>query len=374
MDAFSVLVILPAVCYGIFLSWCLLHWNRSIDAGGKATAELPRTTLLIAVRNEARGIASTISCIARQRFPLDRLELIVLDDDSTDDTCNVVEKSFCEFPGLNARLIRIKGAGSKKAVLQEGVSAASGEWIVTTDGDTLAGPEWLSTLLQPAADARINLICGPVLLKSSGKQSLLITLVRMESMVLALIAGAGIHGRSPFFCNAANMAYRRAYFLSIGGYNASATRLSGDDTDLLRKQHPEAIRYVKRQVAIVTAAPAESVGGFIRQRQRWASKIPVTLSRWTFFWATVVWLMNAFFLAGPAFVFTGFLSCSIYGAVAIFKLFIDARVLKASAKFFGERTSFALLLILSPCYALAVSVIGLISLLLPYRWKGRTGR
>ena len=96
-------------------------------------------TVLIPARNEQHNISTCLNSLLIQNYPKDKLEIIVIDDDSDDKTGEIVESYSSKYPYI--RLIYLgqcpAGVSPKKRALQVGVAAAEGEIIVTTDADGL---------------------------------------------------------------------------------------------------------------------------------------------------------------------------------------------------------------------------------------------
>jgi cellulose synthase/poly-beta-1,6-N-acetylglucosamine synthase-like glycosyltransferase len=372
MTEFLTVLLLPVLLYAAFLSRCLLQWSRTDTIKAESGAKyLPEVSVIVPVRNEAGNIGRTVVSVALQDYPSDKSELTVVDDGSTDGTVQAAVAAAAGYPGLRFKVVSAGEEGSKKKAIEAGVGDAGGEWIITTDGDTVAGNAWLRSMLYPAAP-EIRLLCGPLVVTAQSTSSLIAKTAAMESLGLTLISAASIRGRRPLFCNGANLAYPKRHFLDLGGYDTG--RLSGDDTDLLVKTDPRAIRYVKDLSAVVRTAAPETLAEFLSQRRRWASKIPVAMTTTTLTVAFIVWSCHAALLFLAAAAAIGFIGWPVLLGAWLFKYFFDLAVLKVSGAFFKEKVSPALLLVLEPFYAVAVTVTGISAVLLPYNWKGRKSR
>ena len=111
-------------------------WN--IPEGFQPTT---RVSVLIPARNEADNILNCLEGLLRQDFPSDLLEIIVIDDHSTDATAGLV--SGLSTPNL--RLLQQSGsAQGKKAALAYGIREASGTLIMTTDADCTHPVDWVA--------------------------------------------------------------------------------------------------------------------------------------------------------------------------------------------------------------------------------------
>ena len=117
----------------------------------------PVVSIVVPAFNEARRIAETVRKIDDfiQLSPL-ALELIVVDDGSTDNTAEIVR----EFPARGLRLIQNKKNHGKGYTVRQGVLAASGRYVLFTDADLSAPIEELNKLLEIAIRDSIDVVIG----------------------------------------------------------------------------------------------------------------------------------------------------------------------------------------------------------------------
>jgi hypothetical protein len=124
----------------------------------------PRLSVIIAAFNEAKWIEAKLASTLTQRYPADRLEVIVVSDGSTDGTDEIV----LGCPDRRARLIRQEPRAGKSAALNRGVAAATGEIFVFTDANALFTPEALTRLTALFDDPRVGLVSGQGLYGTAG--------------------------------------------------------------------------------------------------------------------------------------------------------------------------------------------------------------
>ncbi|HEY4302580.1 MAG TPA: glycosyltransferase [Candidatus Didemnitutus sp.] len=125
-------------------------------------ASLPFASVTICTYKRPRWLRETLECLTRQDYPRDRWELIVVDNNSRDDTPAVVE-SFRDAP-QPPRYVFEERQGSSHA-RNRGVAEARGEIIIFTDDDMLGGPGWLRLLVAPfllPGNGRIAAVGGEV--------------------------------------------------------------------------------------------------------------------------------------------------------------------------------------------------------------------
>jgi hyaluronan synthase len=123
---------------------------------------LPSLTVVVPAYNEGRMVEMALHSVAQADYPLEKLEIICVDDGSTDDTWDYIEQARERFPGL-IRTIRFPENRGKKAALYAGFQAARGEVLVTVDSDSVIEPQALRHLVAPLQeDDSIGAVAGNV--------------------------------------------------------------------------------------------------------------------------------------------------------------------------------------------------------------------
>ena len=120
----------------------------------RARGPLPPVTALIPAFNEAAVIARTIDSVLASDVPV---EVIVVDDGSSDDTVDVVRRRYRREPRV--RLLR-QANGGKAAALRAGIAVCRTEVIVALDADTLFAPTTIRRLIEPMCDPRVGAVAG----------------------------------------------------------------------------------------------------------------------------------------------------------------------------------------------------------------------
>lgn len=137
-------------------------WLRYRPFVAPEGALLPKVSVIIPAFNEGPMVGRSIRSVAKSDYPLDRLEIIVVDDGSRDDTFFFMRHLRREFPDL-VRLVRFAGNRGKRAALHEGILAARGEIIVTIDSDSEVEATTVREMVAPfLADAKIGGVAGRV--------------------------------------------------------------------------------------------------------------------------------------------------------------------------------------------------------------------
>jgi len=122
--------------------------------------EWPFASVIVPARNEERNLPRLIPSLLRQRYP--NYEVIVVDDQSTDDTPRIL----ADFAQRDERLKVVQGAElpkeegwlGKPHAMCQGVRHARGEWLLFTDADTDHNPLSLSSSVAYAIRHNIDLL------------------------------------------------------------------------------------------------------------------------------------------------------------------------------------------------------------------------
>lgn len=128
----------------------------------------PSLTVVIPAYNEGAMVLQAIESVAQANYPRDRLEILVIDDGSKDDTWRYISEAAARHPGLVTALQHERNRG-KRAALALGFSRARGEILVTLDSDSVIEPDALLALAGPFRDPRIGAVAGKVVVYNREK-------------------------------------------------------------------------------------------------------------------------------------------------------------------------------------------------------------
>ena len=357
--------------YLIIVVWVLLIactiylWSKQ---KAKWESAVLSCSVIVPFRNEIDHLASIVKALALQ--DLKRVEVIFVDDHSTDDSGEVLRKAL-ESSGLEAQVLALKDIEGKKAALSYGISKAQNDIIITTDADCEMGSQWLTSMLQPFADKQINLVTGPVYLLGN---SLLQRFQSLEMSALMGITAASIHLGNPTMANGANFAFRKSVFENLKGYQGIDHIPSGDDELFMYKVHsayPNSIRFNSDWRSKVSTLAKPSLEEMIAQKRRWASKWKVNKR-----WSTIVLslFILAVNLAQFAMIYEILTVATTYrmGLWAILlKFLVEALLIQKVRSDLGEKTGFfdyVVSFVFYPVYALYIAIAANFG---SYEWKGR---
>ncbi len=139
-----------------------LLWQRYRPFSRPAEAVLPKVTVVIPAFNEGCMVERSIRSVARSSYDANKLEIVVVDDGSRDDTFFHVQRMRREFPEM-VRLIRFRSNRGKRAALEAGFRAASGDILITIDSDSEVETNTVAEMVTPfLADPRVGAVAGRV--------------------------------------------------------------------------------------------------------------------------------------------------------------------------------------------------------------------
>ena len=118
----------------------------------------PSVTVVIPVKNEQSCIAETVNSVLRSDYPLDKLDVIVVNDGSTDDTQQSLEKLLSATSRLAVQ--RFESNQGKRAALEYGFRHAKGEIVVVLDSDTSLRPDCIREIVKPLSDPAVGGVSG----------------------------------------------------------------------------------------------------------------------------------------------------------------------------------------------------------------------
>lgn len=362
-SAFAYLLVMLIISYGWYLSKVSLPLSHTYYA---------KVSVVVAVRNESQNIKDLLNSLMNQTYSKLLFEVIIVDDNSSDNTIEIINLFKKDNPKLNIVTISCSGHGKKEAIKQ-GIETANNDIIICTDGDCEVSYDWIRTYVAYFELKEVKLIFGAVFYSNS--KSLLQNIFSLEFSTL-VASGAGSAGIGlPLMANGANMAFKKDAYLEISNNIAGENYASGDDVFLLhsisKKYGSKSIKFLKNNNNIVETSAPETFKKFVNQRIRWGSKAKAYKNIWPLLVSMVVLIFNL--LLG----FTAILSFfrlwffALFILLALLKFLIDFPLTNNFLRFFRRPKIAFLLLPLEMIYPFYIMITAVFSLFIPYQWKGR---
>lgn len=349
---------------------------RPFVASGKTP--ITKFTIVIPARNEATNIEACIGGILAQNYPTHLFEMIVVDDFSEDETALIVSKIALQHN--NVRLLQLKDftknesiVAYKKRAIEIAIGQANGDWIVTTDADCSVTNKWLATYDAYIQENDCVMLAAPVAYTNTG--SFLSVFQVLDFISLQGITAAAVASGSHTLCNGANLCYSKNAFESVGKFSGIDHLPSGDDMLLMhkmKKSYPGKIGYLFTQDAVVTTAPSATLGLFIQQRIRWASKASGYQDKIIFWILLLVYLVNASLLVYLPICIAQTGNINNWLLLIGCKTLIEIPFMYASATFFKQQKLLVWFTFMQPFHIVYTVVAGWFGTFGSYKWKGRT--
>ena len=232
--------------YFLFLSISNIIWLRlSSRKPGRTTGG--KVSVLIPARNEEKNIGLCLESLLVQTYS--NYEVVVLDDQSSDGTWDVVSGYAERYPGL-IRAVRgnplpDNGWYGKPHAMQQLSEYASGEYFLFTDADTVHSVESISWAVSNIEWHKADCMSGYVFQELSTFGELLIVPATyiMTTMILPLWLIAATRAPMLSFAIGQLIMFRREAFDAIGGYSSVSERIS-DDIFIARELKKEGFRLI----------------------------------------------------------------------------------------------------------------------------------
>mgnify|MGYP005754006481 FL=1 len=148
--------------YSLAQGHLLFHFFKARKEGGQTPRKTPEiwpyVTVQLPVFNELYVVERLIESVAKLNYPLDKLEIQILDD-STDQTCELIQEKIKEYPHLNFQYLhRTNREGFKAGALREGLEKASGEFIAIFDADFVPDPDFLQKAIPYFSSEEVGMV------------------------------------------------------------------------------------------------------------------------------------------------------------------------------------------------------------------------
>jgi glycosyltransferase involved in cell wall biosynthesis len=172
-------------------------------------------SVIIPTFNEEENIAQCLVSLSHQSLPRSEYEIIVVDGGSRDQTCEIARKYADTVFTQTSR--KVGGARN------DGVMAANGDIIATTDADCILPPHWLKRIAEDFSDAGISQVYGPVYPIEEGIRN------QISLFFANLFSRIGYYSTTFYYTLGCNTAFRKEAFVKAGMYRCID---AGDDLEI----------------------------------------------------------------------------------------------------------------------------------------------
>lgn len=230
----------------LFLGVIVAHWVHNqyqieiiiSNSSPPVRSAAPLISIIIPARNEARNIQRCLVALSSQTYP--HLEIIVVDDRSTDATPQILEQFAAVPPDNHQRggsppLIVVHGKdlpqgwAGKPHALDQGYSAARGDWLCFIDADTFASPNLIASTFQAASTHQADLLTILTYQElGSFWEKVILPLVFTALSVGFPVERVNDPKQTDAIANGQFILIRRAVYEAVGGHRAIRGEIAED--------------------------------------------------------------------------------------------------------------------------------------------------
>ncbi len=196
---------------------------KSLEPADQAPGDWPSLSVIIPARNEAQTIGTCLQSLVEQSYPADRLQVVVVNDGSVDDTKGVVARFARDHPQIT--LVDAghlpEGWLGKPHACWAGARRVQSEWLCFLDADTRAGPDLLKAAMSTALRRKLDVLSLHPRQEMLGFWERLLMPIPFMSLMLLMDANAiNDPRRKQAMANGQFILVQRAAYVAVGGHEA----------------------------------------------------------------------------------------------------------------------------------------------------------
>jgi cellulose synthase/poly-beta-1,6-N-acetylglucosamine synthase-like glycosyltransferase len=278
----------------------------------------PKVSVVIAARDEEENIGSCLASCERLSYPAEKLEVIVIDDRSTDATRSIIQGFVERHPHFKL-VVAEPGTGKlqgKTNAVTQGIDHASGEILLFTDADCTLPSRWVEETVKYYDRDEVGVVAGFTYLEGAGWFS---CFQAIDWFTLFTVASAGLRVGVPLTAVGTNLSVRRRAYDDVGGYRKIPFSVTEDYAlfHAIVARKPYRARFPMDPGTLVVSKPCDSWPQLYRQKKRWfAGGIDMEVKILLGF--GVAYLLGALLLLTPFFAWS-----SVYWLALLLKLAAD---------------------------------------------------
>lgn len=254
-----------AIIPGFMNSFAALSLMMDRRPKRQPLAVYPGITMLVAAYNEAASIEDTLVSINQQKYP-GKLQVIVINDGSQDETAEIVRKAESRFPWLT--LLDLKQNAGKAHALNEGLKLAEHDLVITVDADSYLHRVALINIVERyvADPPNTRAVAGKILVRNS--RTNLLTKIQEWDYFLGISATKRLQSlyQGTLVAQGAFSIYDRNALIEVGGWPECV----GEDIVLTWALLNAGYRIGHCEDACLFTNAPTTLKVFVKQRQRWA--------------------------------------------------------------------------------------------------------
>ncbi len=247
-----------------------LYYFKSERSNTPALKRYPMISIMVPAHNEGVVIVPTVKALLRFDYPKDCYEIIVINDNSSDNSAQLLAEIQQENPGRNLTVIntdKVTGGKGKSNALNIGFGKCRGEYIVIYDADNTPETQALRILVSEIENNdKLGAVIGKFRTRNRNA-SLLTRFVNIETLTFQWMSQAG---RWNMFrlCTipGTNFIIRRSILDAIGGWDVKAI---AEDTEISYRIYMMGYMIKFAPKAVTWEQEPQTLPVWFKQRTRW---------------------------------------------------------------------------------------------------------
>ena len=326
-------LILSSITILLLLNVLIVYSLKRMNAAGKNENNQVNISIIVAAKNEAENIDGLIESFIKLDCPTELFEVIVVDDNSFDDTLEKLISNSSSINNFSFYNLKSLGKAGKREALTLGIRNSKYPYILITDADCRPGTKWLKAYSKKFSFG-YDMLYG--IAPFYQREKLVSKIACFENLRGSFLSFSMTSLGLPYTAAARNFGFTKNAFESLSGYSKTKDTISGDDDLLLR----EAIKN-KMKIGVVTESDSfvyseakKTFKEYFQQKARHTQTSfhyllinQVIIGSWH--------LLNLSFLFSPLLMFFN----PLPGILLPAKLIIDFALVKSKQKKFGYNFS-----------------------------------
>ena len=314
------------------------------------TNDPAKISIIVAAKNEAYNLAKLISAIKNLNYSKNDYEIIIVDDNSDDDTFQIAKDLISNLNNFTVVCANNKKYEGKRGALDYGISLAKHPFILITDADCIPEKEWLLI-----ASQKFNCECDFIFGNAPfiQKRNVVNKVGCYENFRNSLLAISAVNLGFTYTASARNFGFKKSAFEKISGYKNTTDTISGDDDLLLREAVKNKLKVCTftAQDSFVYSETNNTFRDYLSQRARHTQSSFHYLFKQKMFLA--IWhLFNIAFTLSPLLMFINLLFILPF----VFKLTLDLTTVLTYQKKLGYKFKIADVIYLQFLYEIFIII------------------
>lgn len=270
--------------YSLVIIWITIFINVILVIGGyvyylktlkmKMKPELeeyPFVSVMVPAHNEGIVIEKTVKSLLELEYPEDKYEIIIINDNSSDNSAEILGEIQRKNPHRNLIVIntdKVTGGKGKSNALNIGYNRSKGDFLVVYDADNTPEKTALKYLIQTILeDKKLGAVIGKFRCRNK-KVNLLTKFINIETLTFQWMAQAG---RWQLFnlCTipGTNFVIRRSLIEEMGGWDTKAIT---EDTEISFRLYRMGYKIKFIPLSVTWEQEPQTLKVWFKQRSRWA--------------------------------------------------------------------------------------------------------